>query len=317
MTMAQEVTVRFTGRLNGTTYQRLDNVVITNNTRNWTETITYPDTVIVMSSTVDISENGALAEGLGQNMPNPFDCQTRVQFTVSQCENVRMQLLDASGKICADYNGALDAGTHEFEISAANPQTYILNAVVGSKNYSIRMVNVGSGCSNYIKYYGVSDMLMIKLTTANEFNPGDNMIYVGHATIGGQSVASEAVSQWQYESQMVVLDFINNSLPCVSTYYVDNVTSNTAICSGNVTSDGGAAVTARGVCWSTSQNPTVSGNHTTDGTGTGSFTSTLTGLEPETTYYVRAYATNSEGTAYGEQVSFTTISCQDHEYVDL
>jgi hypothetical protein len=76
---------------------------------------------------------------------------------------------------------------------------------------------------------------------------------------------------------------------------------------GNVTADGGADITARGICWSTSQTPTISGNHTTDGTGTGSFTSTMTGLTPNTTYYVRAYATNSEGTAYGEVVSFTTL----------
>ena len=76
---------------------------------------------------------------------------------------------------------------------------------------------------------------------------------------------------------------------------------------GNVTADGGATVTARGICWSTSQNPTISGSHTTDGTGTGTFTSNMTGLEPNTTYYVRAYATNSAGTAYGDQVSFTTL----------
>lgn len=66
-------------------------------------------------------------------------------------------------------------------------------------------------------------------------------------------------------------------------------------------------VTARGVCWSTSQNPTVSGSHTTDGSGTGSFTNSITGLSSGTTYYVRAYATNSAGTAYGNEVGFTTV----------
>lgn len=94
--------------------------------------------------------------------------------------------------------------------------------------------------------------------------------------------------------------------PTVTTSSVSNVTTNSAICGGNVTSDGGATVTARGVCWSTSPNPTTSNNHTTDGTGTGSFTSSITGLAESTTYYVRAYATNSEGTAYGMQQNFTT-----------
>jgi uncharacterized protein (TIGR02145 family) len=97
------------------------------------------------------------------------------------------------------------------------------------------------------------------------------------------------------------------TLPTVQTNAVSNVTNNTASCGGNVTDDGGATVTELGVCWSTSPNPTVSGSHTTDGTGTGAFSSSLTGLTPNTTYYVRAYATNSEGTAYGPEVSFTTI----------
>jgi uncharacterized protein (TIGR02145 family) len=96
------------------------------------------------------------------------------------------------------------------------------------------------------------------------------------------------------------------SLPTVTTGTVSGITATTATCGGNVTSDGGATVTARGVCWSTSQSPTVSNSHTSDGSGTGSFTSNIIGLTANTTYYVRAYATNSEGTGYGTEVSFTT-----------
>ena len=101
---------------------------------------------------------------------------------------------------------------------------------------------------------------------------------------------------------------INN--PTVTTNNVSSITNNTATCGGNVTSDGGATVTARGVCWSTSQNPTLENclNHTTNGSGTGSFTSQITGLTQGTTYYVRAYATNSAGTGYGAQKTFTTNS---------
>ena len=104
------------------------------------------------------------------------------------------------------------------------------------------------------------------------------------------------------------VNFTTNAvgMPTVNTSAVTNISQNTATCGGNVTSDGGATVTARGVCWSTSQNPTVNGNHTTNGTGTGSFTSNITGLSMNTTYYVRAYATNSAGTSYGEQKTFTT-----------
>ena len=95
--------------------------------------------------------------------------------------------------------------------------------------------------------------------------------------------------------------------PIVTTADVTDITQTTAVSGGNITDDGGAAVTARGVCWSTSQNPTISDNHTSDGNGTGSFTSNLTNLTANTTYYVRAYATNENGTSYGEQKSFTTL----------
>ena len=95
--------------------------------------------------------------------------------------------------------------------------------------------------------------------------------------------------------------------PTVTTSSATNVTTTTATCGGNVTDDGGATVTARGVCWSTSPNPTVSDSHTTNGTGTGNFTSSITGLNPNTTYYVRAYATNSVGTGYGNEVTLLTF----------
>ncbi len=94
--------------------------------------------------------------------------------------------------------------------------------------------------------------------------------------------------------------------PTIITFAANNVTQTTAISGGHVTSDGGATVTSRGVCWSTSQNPTISNSKTSDGSGTGSFTSTLTGLTAGTIYYVRAYATNSAGTAYGNQDYFIT-----------
>ncbi len=94
----------------------------------------------------------------------------------------------------------------------------------------------------------------------------------------------------------------------VTTNSVSSITQTTVASGGNVISDGGSSVTTRGVCWSTSQNPTTSNSKTTDGTGTGSFTSSLTGLTANTTYYVRAYATNSAGTAYGNELSFTTLA---------
>ena len=96
------------------------------------------------------------------------------------------------------------------------------------------------------------------------------------------------------------------NVPVLSTTEVTEITANTATSGGNITDDGGTTVTARGICWSTNENPTIDDNKTEDGTGAGSFTSSITDLEPNTTYYVRAYATNSVGTGYGSAMSFTT-----------
>ena len=96
------------------------------------------------------------------------------------------------------------------------------------------------------------------------------------------------------------------ALAVVTTTNVTGITQTSATTGGNVTDDGNAEVTARGVCWGTSQNPTTGSGKTIDGTGTGNFTSSITGLTPGIAYYVRAYATNSEGTSYGNDVTFSS-----------
>jgi uncharacterized protein (TIGR02145 family) len=96
------------------------------------------------------------------------------------------------------------------------------------------------------------------------------------------------------------------TLPAVATATADSIRAWSAVLGGNVTSDGNAPVTTKGVCWNTTGTPTITDSRTYDGTGTGSFRNKVTGLSPKTHYFVRAYATNSAGTAYGNQVTFTT-----------
>jgi uncharacterized protein (TIGR02145 family) len=98
----------------------------------------------------------------------------------------------------------------------------------------------------------------------------------------------------------------------LTTSSISSITLSSAISGGNITDDGGGLITARGICWSSSLGPTISDTHTEDGIGIGSFTSNLTGLAAGTVYYVRSYATNSAGTAYGNQIVFTT-SIEDNE----
>ena len=108
--------------------------------------------------------------------------------------------------------------------------------------------------------------------------------------------------------------------PTIVTTQPTNVAYNSATVGGNVTNDGGAEITERGICYSTSTNPTIANTKISNGSGIGAFTCNLTDLQNETTYYVRAYAVNAKGTAYGEEVSFTTLKApfeNGHEYIDL
>ncbi|MDR0573883.1 MAG: hypothetical protein LBG96_07640, partial [Tannerella sp.] len=97
-----------------------------------------------------------------------------------------------------------------------------------------------------------------------------------------------------------------STLPTVETFEITNIAITSAISGGNVTDDGGATITSRGICWSTNRNPTIENQRAEDTGQSASFSSIITGLSPSTTYHVRAFAVNSIGTAYGNEISFTT-----------
>src|SRR5664280_1455895 len=97
------------------------------------------------------------------------------------------------------------------------------------------------------------------------------------------------------------------SLASLTTTAISLITMNSAVSGGDISSGGNDSITVRGVCWAIATGPTTANDKTTDGVGTGNFVSNLTGLLPGVIYYVRAYATNSAGTAYGDELSFTTL----------
>jgi len=130
----------------------------------------------------------------------------------------------------------------------------------------------------------------------------------GSTTYYLRAYATNAVGT-AYGSEVIFTTSPQAAIPTLTTTAISGIGITSAASGGSISADGGSAVTARGVCWSTSSNPTVAlSTKTTDGSGTGSFTSNLTGLTGSTTYYVQAYATNAVGTAYGNQVTFTTSS---------
>ena len=309
---AQTVTLTFTAKDAANHYVQLNKVVITNLTKSWQETIWWPDTVLQMQNGTGISDHaGNNGFALSQNNPNPFSGSTDATLTVVEDGSLSMEISDVNGRIVETQNlGSLPPGAHQFRITLAVAGTYVLTARQNGETSSIKMICNGGGGANTIDYLGEVQTLtyVLKSSTNNPFNFGDMMEYVGYASINGSEEESQRITQAQGTSQTFTLQFAVTSyqVPTVTTQTVTNVMSNSATCGGIVNYDGGTAVTAYGVCWSITQNPTVSGYHTTDGSGTGSFTSNLTGLSPNTTYYVRAYATNAAGTAYGQQQSFST-----------
>ncbi len=311
---AQTVTLTFTAQDGANHYLKLNRVVITNLTKSWQETIWYPDTVLTMQNGTDIDVHvGTDCFALSQNTPNPFSSTTNVTLTVSEEGAVNLDIADVNGRIVQTQNlVSLHPGNHQFQIALSTPGIHVMTARQNGKTSSIKMICNDGGNSNTIDYLGELQKYtyVLKSSTDKPFNFGDMMEYVGYASINGTMEESQRISQAQGSSQSFTLQFsgtqILYELPTVNTSTVSDITYTFARCGGTVVGDGGTTVTARGVCWSTSQNPTISNTHTTDGTGTGSFYSDITGLISGTTYYVRAYATNSMGTAYGTQRTFTT-----------
>lgn len=105
-------------------------------------------------------------------------------------------------------------------------------------------------------------------------------------------------------------EFVYNTtvfVPDLSEISVSNIKANSASFITTVLSDGGSSVTAKGVCWSLSENPTTNNSKTNEGIGSGTYTSVINGLAANTTYFVRSYATNSKGTVYNNQKFFITL----------
>jgi uncharacterized protein (TIGR02145 family) len=105
--------------------------------------------------------------------------------------------------------------------------------------------------------------------------------------------------------------------PTIITTSVSNITSTTASSGGTITSDGGSPIIEKGVCWNTSQNPTITDSKISEGNGAGTFSSIISGLKPTTTYYISAYAINSAGTGYGDEISFTTLEDRGYDTVTI
>ena len=307
--ISQNITLSFSGTSTNGIYIRLDTIRVENTTRNWTETIVHPDNRLSFNIT---GINGAESSELElQSYPNPFNGKTTVRMSVPQSGNVILQIYNLAGQKIVETETFLNAGEHKFGITLNNANVNLLTIKTAAGQKTIKLLNYGGSESNAIVYNGME--MTEKLISTQIYQIGDLLRIYGYSSVYGRVVRSRELtkSPTRDEDIELVFETSNYHVPYINTASVSNVTHNSAVCGGNVTDSGGLAVTARGVCWSTSRTPDVSNyltDRTIDGTGFGSFTSNITGLLPDTTYYVRAYATNVIGTGYGPEYSFTTTS---------
>jgi hypothetical protein len=177
--------------------------------------------------------------------------------------------------------------------------------IIGYNNGSAMVTVDGVDLTNGTTYGSGNDAINYNNSTGNG----------GTLSFGSNWTGIDEVRIYASDGQDLAFeldDIVLEAIICLSTTSASSVTNTTATSGGNVTSDAGSAVTARGVCWSTSANPTIADSKTTDGTGTGSFTSSMTGLTTNTVYNYRSYATNSFGTSYGENkrlITTTSSAC--------
>jgi hypothetical protein len=252
-------------------------------------------------------------------------------WTINTSDNVSIAAwINFTGDNSASYGNIFgSSSTYSFQvlkISSGNYQllwycggaTYQTSSTFSVTNgvwYHIAMVRTGS---TNVKFF--LNSTVIGSSTPGDVNSDPTANYIG-GDEGGEyfngkidevgfwkrALSDQEVS-YLYNGGVGLSYPFNQPVPSVLTSSVTSITQTTATCGGNVTFPGSASVTARGVCWSTSANPTTSNSKTTDGSGIGSFTSSITGLTAGTTYHVRAYATNSTGTVYGSDISFTTTA---------
>lgn len=147
--------------------------------------------------------------------------------------------------------------------------------------------------------------------------PYDIIWNTSNEELGIHSIKANAKDNNGDESTDEIGITLVRNLPIVITQQIQNITTSSAVCGGNVSDEGGDIVTARGICWSTNESPTIDNSFTTDGGGPGVFSSSMDDLLPETLYFVRAYATNSLGTGYGQEIEFTTQALEYGSMIDI
>ncbi len=296
------VTLIFTGKDQHNSHIKMNGITIQNLSRNWQETLLFPDTVYTLNIGTGIDD--LQHDGETKVMPNPFAGQTRVNIFSTTDEDARMMIVDINGRKHADYAGRLTSGDNYFDITLTTPQTYILSIRTKSRIRNLKMVNIGHGGANRILYVSNSPKVVkinIKGSSIHDFELGDEMSYTGFAQIYNHIMQSMPVRQEQFSSEEITLRFEGYPIE-VTTDSLTFANDTTFVCYGTVNTYGFGAVQT-GFCWNSQPNPTLANNHISSGIAEGLFTSVLNGMNPTSNYYIRAYAINGTDTAYGGEIN--------------
>ena len=316
-----QIHLSFTGKDVLGQHVRLHHVDIHNVTQDWTQTIYYPDTTLELTYVGIENHNPATMQSsvlsLSQNIPNPFDGSTRFSIHLPYNDDVNINIYDINGRLVLRDSRSLTAGSHIFRLTLGAAQSYVLSVHSSKESASIKMVNLSSKGNNHIEYEGSAIDIELKVESGKgvmeyPFNEGDLMQFIGYVWLDTSFLASDTIEQYVTEDAYVELIFRSwipegFTVPEVSTNSRVFITSDSAVCYGQVIYDGNTTVTERGVCWDVTPNPDVNGPHAVEGAGTGIFSVTASSLTPGQTYYYRCYAINAIGIAYGEERSFTAL----------
>lgn len=293
-------------------YTSLDSVKVENLSQSTSRVLQNEDVLNLVGPT---SLDGMQSEDYACRIsPNPMIGEAEVSFYARQSGVFQFSIIDLQGEEVYRMSDYCAIGIQKFNLSGLNKGVYLFRLMGDNYCNTQKVISINQAQSSTIMikngfekpddvalYKSVKEDKNGKSVVVMPYLNGNNMRYTGYKN------QSDVIKNDVPVSSKTVTFVFLQGIPTVTTANVENIIDIRVMSGGDVVSDGNTPVTQRGVCWSTSEFPTIMDYKTIDGTDTGSFVSSVQGLIASTTYYLRAYATNSEGTAYGDQRIFTTM----------
>ncbi|MBP3192980.1 InlB B-repeat-containing protein [Natronogracilivirga saccharolytica] len=256
---------------------------------------------------------------LGSSYPNPFNPRTRIPFQVPENTRAYIAVYNILGQRIMHTHAEVNKGTHEIEVNLGTGLSqgqYVLRVQGDGFMLTETMTFLSAGISSGTHGITVRSAGQVQSRASGSMHLADTEIYriVVDDTDDYSGMEIEITANQDYELEVLKLSRKVRP-PSLTTQEVSNITLTTARAGGAISDDGGSDVTEMGVVWAATDDPTLTTNDgmTADTLDNGAFSSRITGLSPETNYFMRAYATNRTGTSYGESFEFRTPKVEEIE----